>query len=90
MGSRKDAPLSLGEMLKKELEKKRISQKSLAENLGGSWTAPKVSEIVSGKRGLTIRSALDIEEILEIPAENLLKCQMENKLWEERKRREDG
>jgi len=90
MDSRKKAPLSLGETLKKELEKREISQRSLAEKLGGSWTAPRVSEIVSGKRGLTIRSALDIEEILEIPAENLLKCQMENKLWEERKRREDG
>jgi plasmid maintenance system antidote protein VapI len=89
MGSRKDTPLSLGERLKKDLKKKGISQRSLAEKLGGSWTAPKVSEIVSGKRGLTIRSALDIEEILEIPAENLLKCQMENKLWEERRRRKD-
>lgn len=88
MGNRKDSPLSLGEMLKKELEKKRISQRSLAEKLGGSWTAPRVSEIVSGKRGLTVRSALDLEEVLDIPAENLLKCQIENKLWEERRRRD--
>jgi len=72
MDSRKKAPLSIGEMLKKELEKKGISQRSLAENLGGSWTAPRVSEIVSGKRGLTVRSALDLEGVLDIPAEKLL------------------
>jgi len=90
MDSRKKAPLSIGEMLKKELEKKGISQRSLAENLGGSWTAPRVSEIVSGKRGLTVRSALDLEGVLDIPAEKLLKCQMESKLREERRRREDG
>ena len=88
MGSRKDASLSLGETLKKELEKRGISQRSLAEKLGGSWTAPRVSEIVSGKRGLTIRSALDLEEVLDIPAEKLLRCQIENKLWEERRRRD--
>ena len=88
MDSRKKAPLSLGETLKKELEKRGISQRSLAEKLGGSWTAPRVSEIVSGKRGLTVRSALDLEEVLDIPAEKLLKCQIENKLWEERRKRE--
>lgn len=89
MGSRKPSPIPVGELLKKELKRQGISQRSLAEKLGGSWTAPWVSEIVSGKRGLTVRSALDLEEILEIPAENLLKCQMENKLWEERRRRKD-
>lgn len=77
-------------MLRKELDKKNLSQRALAQKLGGSWTAPKVNDIVSGKRGLSVSSALDLEEVLGIPAENWLKCQMESKLWEEKKKRKDG
>jgi len=89
MGSRKHSPIAVGELLKKELKRKGISQRSFAQKLGGSWTPSRVSEIVSSKRGLTIRSALDLEEALGIPAEKLLKCQMERKLWEERRRRKN-
>jgi len=81
-------PLTPAEMLRKELEKKNLSQRSLAQRLGGSWTAPKVNDIVSGKRGMSVSSALDLEAVLNIPAESWLKCQMESKLWEERKKRE--
>lgn len=90
MGSRKHPPVFVGELLKKEIEKRGLSQQSLSKKLGGSWTAPKVSEIFSGKRGLTVQSALDLEAALNIPAEKLLRCQIERKLWEERKRRKDG
>ena len=82
-------PLTAGEMLRKELEKKKLSQRAIAKKLGGSWTAPKVSDIVSEKRGLSVRSALDLEKALNIPAEEWLKCQMKRKLWEERKKRQD-
>ena len=74
-------------MLRKELEKKNLSQRALAQKLGGSWTAPKVNDIASGKRGVSVSSALDLEEVLDIPAEKWLKCQMESKLWEEREKR---
>lgn len=84
----KKPPLTPSEMLRKELEKKKLSQRSLAQRLGGSWTAPKVNDIASGKRGVSVSSALDLEGVLDIPAEKWLKCQMENKLWEERKKRE--
>ena len=84
----KKPPLTQAEMLRKELEKKNLSQRALAQKLGGSWTAPKVSDIASGKRGLSVSSAVDLEEVLDIPAEEWLKCQMESKLWEERKKRE--
>lgn len=83
----KKPSLTPAEMLRKELEKKNLSQRALAQKLGGSWTAPKVNDIASGKRGLSVNSALDFEEVLDIPAEEWLKCQMKNKLWEERKRR---
>ena len=74
-------------MLRVELEKRNLSQRSLAKMLGGSWTAPKVSDIASGKRGFSIETALDLETVLGIPAEKWLKCQMERRIWEEREKR---
>lgn len=83
----KKPPLTPAEVLRIELEKRSLSQRSLAKILGGSWTAPKVSDIVSGKRGFSIETALDLETALGIPAEKWLKYQTERKLWEERRRR---
>ena len=88
MNNRKTSPISPAAMLKKELEQRRLSQRALAEKLGGTWTAPKISDIASGKRGISESSALDLEDALGVPAEKWLKCQMERRLWEERIRRE--
>ena len=90
MTNKKSPPISPAEMLKKELEKRNLSQRALAKELGGSWTSPKVNDIVSGKRGISESSALDLEIALKIPAEKWLKCQMERRLWEERRRRENA
>lgn len=87
MSNKKSPPISPAEMLKKELVKRNLSQRALAEKLGGTWTPPKVSDIVSGKRGISESSALDLESALGVPAENWLKCQMERRLWEEQERR---
>jgi addiction module HigA family antidote len=87
MTNKKSPPISPAEMLKKELEKRNLSQRALAGKLGGTWTPPKVNDIISGKRGISESSALDLEAVLKIPAEKWLKCQMERRLWEERKRR---
>lgn len=83
----KKPPLTPAEMLLIELEKRNLSQRSLAEKLGGTWTPPKVNDIASGKRGISESSALDLEKTLGIPAEKWLKCQMERRLWEEREKR---
>ena len=74
-------------MLRIELEKRNLSQRALARILGGSWTAPKVNEIILGKRGISESSALDLEDVLGIPAEKWLKCQMERRLWEIREKK---
>lgn len=87
MTNKKSPPISPAEMLKKELEKRNLSQRALAKELGGTWTPPKVNDIITGKRGISESSALDLEAALKIPAEKWLKCQMERRLWEERKRR---
>jgi antitoxin HigA-1 len=90
MPSKKLPPISPAEMLKKELEKRNLSQRALAEKLGGTWTPPKVSDIISEKRGISESSALDLEATLKIPAKKWLKCQMERRLWEERRKRENA
>ena len=87
MTNKKSPPISPAEMLKKELEKRNLSQRALAQKLGGTWTPPKVSDIASGKRGISESSALDFEDVLGVPAEKWLTCQMERRLWEERKKR---
>lgn len=87
MTNKKSPPIPPAEMLKQELEKRNLSQRALAKKLGGTWTPPKVNDIISGKRGISESSALDLETALKIPAEKWLKCQMERRLWEERERR---
>ena len=37
---------------------------------------------------LNLKQNVFLEEVLDISAEKLLKCQIENKLWEERRKRE--
>ena len=84
---KKPPPLTPADMLRIELEKRNLSQRALARILGGSWSAPKVNEIILGKRGISESSALDLEDVLGIPAENWLKCQMERRLWEIREKK---
>lgn len=84
------SPISPAKMLRNELEKRNLSQRALAEKLGGTWTPPKVNDIISGKRGISESSALDFEAVFKIPAEKWLKCQMEKRLWEERSKRENA
>ena len=90
MTNKKSPPPSPAEILREELEKRNLSQRALAEKLGGTWTPPKVNDIISGKRGISESSALDLEAVLKIPAEKWLECQMEQRLWEERRRRENA
>ena len=83
----KNSPPTPAATLQRELNKRKLSQRALAKILGGSWTAPKVNDIILGKRGVSIETALDLERALGIPAEKWLKCQMERKLWERREKR---
>jgi len=41
-----------------------ISQSKFAEHLGGSWTQPKLSAIIKGKRAITEEIALDFADAL--------------------------
>ena len=67
-------PTHPGEVLKEEIEYRKISQRKLAAEIGISHTA--LNEILNGKRSITTTTAYLIEAALDIPAAVLLKLQM--------------
>ena len=61
-------PIHPGEMLLEEfLKPAGISQRSFATKLG--WTPAKLNELITGKRGITAETALDLSETLDTSAE---------------------
>ncbi|MCM1452598.1 MAG: HigA family addiction module antitoxin [Clostridium sp.] len=67
-------PTHPGEILKEEIEYRKISQRKLAADIGMSHTA--LNEILNGKRQVTTTTAYLIEAALDVPAAVLLKMQM--------------
>jgi len=79
---RNRAPTHPGEMLFEEfLKPLNISQEQFALHLGGSWTQPKISEIVNKKRRVTEAIALDFADALGTSAEFWLNLQGRYDLW---------
>jgi addiction module HigA family antidote len=68
-------PTHPGEVLKEEIEYRKISQRKLASDIGMSHTA--LNEILNGKRPVSTTSAYLFEAALGIPAAMLLKIQMQ-------------
>ena len=66
-------PTHPGEVLKDELEYRKISQKQLAAEMGISYTL--LNEVLNGKRQVNTELALLVEAALDIPAEPLLQMQ---------------
>lgn len=66
-------PTHPGEVLKDELEYRKISQKQLAAEMGISYTL--LNEVLNGKRQVNTELALLVEAALDIPAEALLQMQ---------------
>jgi addiction module HigA family antidote len=74
-------PIHAGEMLREEfLVPKGVSQRAFAAQLG--WTPAKLNELVTGKRGITADSALDLAEALGTSAELWMNLQVS---WDLRK-----
>lgn len=67
-------PTHPGEVLKDEIEYRKISQRKLASEIGMSHTA--LNEILNARRSLTTTSAYLFEAALGISAEMLLRLQM--------------
>lgn len=65
----------------------QITQTDFALHLGGSWTQPKLSAIIHGKRAITEEIALDFADALGTSPEFWMGLQTDINLWEARLRR---
>jgi len=73
MDTIKRLPTHPGDVLKEELECRKISQKRFSQVLGVSYTM--LNEILNGKRSVTSDFALMVEAALGIKAEMLINMQ---------------
>lgn len=73
-------PTHPGEMLLKEfLDPRGITQSELARHLG--WPFARLNEIVNGRRGVTVDSALSFGEAFDTGPEFWLNLQRDWDLW---------
>jgi antitoxin HigA-1 len=78
----KRPPTPPGEILLEEfLKPLGISQQQFAKHLGGTWTQPKISEIINGKRRITESTALAFADAFGTSAEFWLNLQYYSDLW---------
>lgn len=76
------APTHPGEILLEEfLKPLGLSQEHFAKHLGGTWTQPKISEIINQKRRVNEVIALDFADALGTSAEFWLNLQTKYDLW---------
>jgi len=66
-------PVHPGELIKDEIESRGLTQKSLANQMGVSYTV--FNEILNGKRPVTTKYALLLEAALGIPADLWVRLQ---------------
>jgi addiction module HigA family antidote len=64
-----------------------LSQTDFVKHLGGSWTQPKLSAIISGKRSITEEIALDFGDALGTSPEFWIGLQSDVHLWEAAQKR---
>lgn len=82
-------PTSPGKILREEfLIPLEISQSEFANHLGGTWTQPKLSAIIHGKRSITEEIALDFADALGTSPEFWIGLQSDVHLWEANQHRE--
>lgn len=78
----KRLPVHPGEILNEEfLKPLGLSQKQLAEHLGGTWTQSKISEIINKKRRVTESIALDFADVFGTSSEFWMNLQNGYDLW---------
>lgn len=71
-----------GEVLLEEfLKPLNISQEQFAKHLGGSWTQPKISEIIHKKRRVTEAIALDFADAFGTSPDFWMNLQVHYDLW---------
>lgn len=79
---KKRQPTHPGKILRDHfLKPMQITQADFVRHLGGSWTNAKLSEIIHGKRGVTIETALHFAQALGTTPQFWLNLQMNHDLW---------
>ena len=76
-------PTHPGEVLKDEIEARKITQRQLADSMGLTYSV--VNEIINGRRPLTAKTALMFEAALDIPADSLMYLQTKYNMQTARK-----
>lgn len=66
-------PVHPGEIIKDEMEARKISQREFARQVDMSYTV--LNELLNGKRSLSPANALMFEAALDIPADALMNIQ---------------
>lgn len=80
------APTSPGEILLEEfLKPLGLSRSAFARHIG--WPQPKVSEIITGKRGITPETAMVFSDAFGATAQFWLNAQQALDLWNAKKNR---
>lgn len=74
-------------LLEEFLDPLGVSQTEFALHLGGSWTQPKLSAIIHGKRSITEEIALDFADALGTSPEFWIGLQTDVHLWEANQKR---
>lgn len=67
-------PTHPGEVLKDEIEYRKISQRQLAQQIGIPYKA--LNDLLNGRRSLTTATAMMLEAALDIPADSLMRLQL--------------
>lgn len=73
-------PTHPGEVLKDELDYRKISQRKLAEQMGISYKT--LNDLLNGRRTLTTATAMMFEAALDIPADSLMRLQLKYNMQE--------
>ena len=72
-------PIHPGEIIKKEIDRRNLTQRLVAKWTGMSFTV--LNEILKGKRPLTEKTALMFNAALGISAERLMSLQTKHNLY---------
>ena len=75
-------PIHPGEVIKNEIGYNKISQRSLAKDIGMSYSA--LNELLNARRPLTIEVALRVEAALGLRADILMRIQLKYDLYQAR------
>ena len=76
-----------GEILLDELEECHMSQQALADRMERPYQV--INAICRGRKGISVETVLDLEKVLEIPADFWLQLDLNYRLDTERIRRRD-